>query len=446
MRRVFLLTVAVAGCGLPESATKGGVGQDSVQADDSAVSDPLELRVAAVSTGVGGVQAVGAARSAVSDTGSWGPWDSGLDTGSTTPTAACEEGDVADLQSSALMSDHTAWYVVPPIFDLGYNEGEVGRVARPVTVVQVEASGCSELATLSDSASEGFLTGFASTVDGMSSRFVTASGLQISLVVQDDTLWLFSNNTQAWWQVDSTTGAVTEMAELSGFIGGAVADGSGGAWVSVLGKLPWPEDGRSPQDAELVHLDSTAVESGVRWTLPFVPETTGFGRLDEDPPVYDDGTFQTWLTPHFMWLDITLDDNGQLWVIHSETSEVAVVDPGSGSNTTYALPVLNPTAVAYEDGTLVVSAGLEADRASGTIYQTPSLYTVDAATGTATLALELPAPTDGWDLTRGFVSLSDMATSETRGVYRDAWMSMVGTGEGALLVADPKGGRLIVVE
>lgn len=449
------LALAVVGaCGVvPTAPDEGAPEEDSVVSGSAEgtmeVRDPLEFVVAGIASGVAGAQ--GPARrmavgGAFPDTG-W-RFDTGTDSGSSTPAAACEESMVGALEDAASLqvAGVTTWFVVPPIFDLGFDRGEAGFVARGVSVVAVSGGGCSVLASLPDADSERFVTGFGSTIDGMHERFSAPAGLMIRLVAQDDALWLFSNATDVWWSIDLDDASVTSQPALPGAAAGAVSDGEGGAWVSILGKLDWPEGSSADQPAAVVRLDSTGALDGTSFTLPFDVGETGFGRLDETPPAYDDGSFTTMLTPHYLSNDLALGPDGRLWVLDSEGAELAAIDPATGTTSTVALPLIYPTGIAAEDGQLVVTAGLEGDRVTGVIHQEPGLYTVSTTDGSTSAALTLPAPADGWNLTRGFVSTSDPATSETRGIYRDAWLSLVGTGEGALLVADPKSGRLIVVE
>ncbi len=461
--RAGLLALALVGCAGsgadPAAAPSPQAGAAAGTVSGAPLPPPvLDFTVAAVASGLAGAQAP-ARRAAppggtlpgtdtgAADSGLWGPGDTG-DPGSTEAVAACDEAVVGDLSAAdAIQRDGgTALFVVPPIFDLGVDPGLAGHVARPVAVVAVDATGCTVRATLSDDDSSRLLTGFASEVEGMAAGFVRPAGLMMDLIVQDDALWLFSNNSAVWWSIDPDTGTVTAAPALAGAVGGAAADGSGGAWVSLAGKLDWPDGSSADVPATLIHLDATGSPDGTTHTLPFTVAETGFGRLDALPPEDDPGTFTTWLTPHYLSNDLALGPDGRVWVLDSEHALLAAVDTDSGAIDTVSLPLLYPTGIASEAGQLVVTAGLEADRATGTVHQSPGLYTVDPDDGSVALALALPAPDEGWDLDRGFVSLSAAASSETRGIYRDAWLGLEGTGTGALIVADPKAGRLVIVE
>lgn len=452
MRLVPLCFVLLCACSTrPRSASNADAPLDDTATPDNDPTTPLELRVAGVARGLDGVQAA-ASRMPVGgslpgDTG-FPPLDSGIggDSGATEPIEACAEGDVTALQDSSVVdaSGATAWFVVPPIFDLAYNEGETGYVARPVTIVAVTSSGCAELAVLPDADSEKFQTGFGSTIDGMANRFVAPAGLMTTLLDQGDDLWLFSNNSLTWWTIDTTVGAVVEQAAFDAPVAGAALDESGGAWVSLLPQLPWPEDSGTAVAAQVVEVDGTGVATGVQWTLPFDPVSTGFGRLAEDPPTSGSSSFSTMLTPHFLSNALARDDAGTLWVIDSESATLAAVDPADGSSSTFTLAVVYPTGIVWEDAQLVVTSGLEGDRATNTIVATPAVHTVSTTDGSLTASVDLPEPADGWNLSRGFVSLT--GTSQTQGIYRDGWLGLSGTGGGALLVTDPKGGQLVVVE
>jgi len=215
--------------------------------------------------------------------------------------------------------------------------------------------------------------------------------------------------------------------------------------VSLLPQLPWPEDSGTAVAAQVVAVDALGAPTGVAWTLPFDPVSTGFGRLAEDPPASGSSSFTTTLTPHFLSNALARDEDGTLWVVDSESATLAAVDPTDGSSSTVALSVVYPTGIAWEDGQLVLTSGLEGDRATGTVVSVPGIHTVSTVDGSRTASVDLPEPAGGWNLSRGFVSLST-TTSETQGIYRDGWLGLSGTGAGALLVTDPKGGQLIVVE
>ncbi len=451
MRPVLLSALLLGACSTPRSpASKADAAGE--EAAEARPPDPLELRIAGVARGLDGVQA-GTSRTPVggSPPGDTGlpPLDSGLggDSGATEPIEACAEGDVTALQDSSVVgtAGATAWFLVPPIFDLSHSAGELGYVARQVTIVAVTASGCTELAVLSDAHSESFQTGFGSTIEGMADRFVAPAGLMTHLLDQGDALWLFSNNSPTWWTIDPVAGTVVEQAAFDAPVAGAVLDGTGGAWVSLLPQLPWPEDSGTAVAAQVVAVDALGAPTGVAWTLPFDPVSTGFGRLAEDPPASGSSSFTTTLTPHFLSNALARDEDGTLWVVDSESATLAAVDPTDGSSSTVALSVVYPTGIAWEDGQLVLTSGLEGDRATGTVVSVPGIHTVSTVDGSRTASVDLPEPAGGWNLSRGFVSLST-TTSETQGIYRDGWLGLSGTGAGALLVTDPKGGQLIVVE
>jgi len=235
MRPVLLSALLLGACSTPRSpASKADAAGEAAAGEHP--SDPLELRIAGVARGLDGVQA-GTSRTPVggSPPGDTGlpPLDSGLggDSGATEPIEACAEGDVTALQDSSVVgtAGATAWFLVPPIFDLSHSAGELGYVARPVTIVAVTASGCTELAVLSDAHSESFQTGFGSTIEGMADRFVAPAGLMTHLLDQGDALWLFSNNSPTWWTIDPSAGTVVEQAAFDAPVAGAVLDGTGGA-------------------------------------------------------------------------------------------------------------------------------------------------------------------------------------------------------------------------
>lgn len=443
------LPVLALGCVSDPEETSASQAASSASVDGSTAipRNPLELRVAGSVEGFAGVQAPAARTPVYGEYPDGIPdWDSGLDSGDAPSIDPCDEDDVAALQGSDWLASlgAGALFVVPPIFDLAYGDGGDGYVYCPVTIVAVTAAGCADVVALSDAVSEDFQTGFGSLIEGMGNRYVTPVGLMIRLIDQGDELWLFSNNSREWWTIDVERGTVTEEPALDAPIAGAVSDGEGGAWLSLSPQLPWPEDSGTPVAAQLVHLDETGTPDGQQLELPFAPVGTGFGRLEDLPPEYAHAHFSTTLTPHFLSNDLARGPDGRYWVLDSVSSTLAAVDVDNADIDTFALPFLYPTGIATEDGTLVVTSGLEADKTIGAVLQEPALHVVSTEDGSTYPTLTLPTPADGWGIDTGFVSLS--GSSMSQGVYLDAWLGLSGTGGGALLVTDPKTGRLIVVE
>lgn len=424
-RLLVLSTALVAACSstTPSSTTA---------ADDPPPprADVLEWRLAGEVRGTGaqGVDRRRAAAAAGLDSG----LSDAFDTGTTLDADPCTTTEATTVLSEA---DSGSWLLTSPVFDLRHNAG-TDRVFRAAEVLSLSSTGCTRFASFGAD-STAFETGFASVADPANNALVEPTGLMMRLVDVGDDLWVFSNSSRTWWVVDGTTGAISEGGTFDRPVAGAVADGAGGAWVSLSGIAAWPVGSGTDEVGAVVHLDSTGAASGVSWDLPWDPALTGFGSLTPD---------ESGLEPHFLSNDLALDGDGTLWVLDSNNAQLAEIDAATGSTTTHDLGVLYPTGVAVVGGVVAVSGGLVSDGAS--LDQTPGLWKFDPTTGT-TAALSLSEPAEGWGLGSGFVSLleePDSGMVRGSGVYLDRWLSLAPLGTGQLLVADPAYDRVLLVE
>lgn len=418
--------LGLAAC-TPTDGSLGVIPQTGMRAD------ALEGRLAGAVSNLGGAQGVEGRRRAAGSVG-----DTGGDPGGTDSAGDVETDPCATAAASRVLAEATgsSWLLTSPVFDLR-SSAPNGGVYRAAEVLALESTGCTRLASFGLDSRE-FATGFASVVDPRSDFLVAPTGLMMRLVDVGDALWIFSNATHTWWTVDPDTGALAEGGTFDRPVAGAVADGSGGAWVSLSGVLAW-EAGSTDQVGSLVQLDASGVSTGLVWDLPWSPASTGFGSLTPDGAR---------LEPHFLSNDLTLDGEGTLWVLDSASAQVAAVDPATGATTVTDLDVVYPTGIAAVGEELVITGGLVSD-ASG-LVQSPGLWTLDPAGVPATTALvSLPEPASGWALESGFVSRTgggDTGSAGASDLFLDRWLSLAPLGTGQVLVADPAYERVLLID
>lgn len=416
MRWCPALLVLVA-CTEPLPGEPGGDGGEASSASWEWPGDGLTFEETTAAVGLVGVQGAVARRGGP-------PLDlSGAADG-------CDEATTKAL-GDALSEDSVI--LSGPIFDLGYEDGAPGRVYRPVQLLALREDGrCVSLAALSDEQSMAFQNGFGSIVRG--SLFEPA-GMMMHLVEAGEELWVFANTSERWFSIDPSTGIVIEGTPFERTVAGAISDGAGGAMVSLSGVVPVQGSTADPIPPQVILLGPNGDQFSGAFDLPIDPELVGFGHFTED---------RTGLIPGFVSNDLTLGPDGRLWVLHSPDSALVAVDVETGDSEHFTLPFLYPTGIAAQDGHLVVTAGLEADRHAGEVYQKPSLWTVDTEDGSAERVLALSRPVGGWSLDTGFVNLT--GSNDSRGVYLDRWLGLTPISTGQLVVTDPGNQRILLID
>lgn len=391
--------------------------------------DPLDFDEAGSFVGQASLQGVKAsfvsgegADSGEADTGGE---DTALDTGEPADTAseesACLAADLDIVQSTLALSLGEVVAYSAPILDLRTNPNAIYQPARLLRYDS--AGGCAVLTTFSDADSMEMATGFGS--EGPSYGLFAPAGMMARLVDNGSgELWVFLNSAGAFWRVDPSSGAVVRDSTI-GWVTGAIEAPGGGAYLST---------------APVFDANDTVIEPGAlvqlappglllsSTTLPFASTQTGFGTLDGS---------DSRRIPMFLSNDIAVDEAGDLYILDSELSELAVYS--GGAFTVYGLGLPYPTGVTWDSGGLIIGSGLVYDNVAKTVLTSPALHTWDPVLG-ANPAMTLSAPSSGW-ITQGFGSI----TTGNQVLIKNHWLELEGLG-GALSVGDPGHGRVLLVE
>lgn len=344
-----------------------------------------------------------------------------------TGVAACDSAWVdSAYQDAASELGVTTYAYLPPIIDLrGTNSAW-----RQAAVLGYEPDGsCFVLAEFSESDSMDQASGFGA-LHGSTEYLIDPSGLMARQVVSSSgELWFFFNTIDAFWRVDPSTGATTRDDSLGERIIGAVEDGAGGAWVVTA--PVFSADGTLSSGRELVRLGPTGTALGAGAALPFTDVETGFASAVNNAA--------TLRAPMFLATDLALGPSGALWMLDSESGELATYS-GASFSTPVSTGLRYPTSLAWASAQLVMVTGLVTDE-DGAALELPALHTWDVSTSTATLQLELSEPADGW-AENGFAS--QVSTSDR--LMRQIWFDISEPRTGALVVSDPGHQRVLWVE
>ena len=289
-------------------------------------------------------------------------------------------------------------------------------------VVRLAAAGCDVIATLDDP-DEALSTGFAFDDDGT----ITWAGLMLRTVQTDSALWVVSNTTTTAWRVDLDTAEVQRVDALDRPVSGITSDGNGGAWA-VLMATSNMQTNETIAPFAVVQLDADLQTIGTPIILDSLSMGTGFASIDDDNNLID----------RFLATDITVDGQGAVWVTHSLDGVLLRIADGAVTDSV-DLGVPYPTGLAWLDERPVIASGALWD--GEMLLEPPSLWSVDDLAQAPTPWTALDAPDAGFDVYSGFETLTEAGRTSMAG-----WFDLESTEDGTVLVADPRGARVMTVQ